>query len=140
MRTGPGRDRLRPNSARRWRPILDAFDTAGCDLCYELHPSEDLHDGVTFEMFLDAVGQHPCANILYDPSHFVLQVMDYLGFIDIYHQRIRMFHAKDAEYTPSPRQGVYGGYQPWLQRAGRVPLARRRTGRFRRDLLEICRL
>ena len=105
--------------ARRWRPILDAFDEAGCDLCYELHPSEDLHDGVTFEMFLDAVGQHPRANILYDPSHFVLQVMDYLGFIDIYHQRIRMFHAKDAEYIPSPRQGVYGGYQPWLQRAGR---------------------
>ncbi len=104
---------------RRWRPILDAFDTAGCDLCYELHPSEDLHDGVTFEMFLDSVAQHPRANILYDPSHFVLQVMDYLGFIDIYHQRIRMFHAKDAEYTPSPRQGVYGGYQPWLQRAGR---------------------
>ena len=105
--------------ARRWRPILDAFDAAGCDLCYELHPSEDLHDGVTFEMFLEAVDQHPRANILYDPSHFVLQVMDYLGFIDVYHQRIRMFHAKDAEYNPSPRQGVYGGYQPWLQRAGR---------------------
>ena len=104
---------------RRWRPILDAFDEAGCDLCYELHPSEDLHDGVTFEMFLAAVGQHPRANILYDPSHFVLQVMDYLGFIDVYHQRIRMFHAKDAEFNPSPRQGVYGGYQPWLQRAGR---------------------
>ncbi len=105
--------------ARRWRPILDAFDAAGCDLCYELHPSEDLHDGVTFEMFLDRVDQHPRCNILYDPSHFVLQVMDYLGFIDVYHERIRMFHAKDAEFTPSPRQGVYGGYQPWLARAGR---------------------
>ena len=105
--------------ARRWRPILDAFDAAGADLCYELHPGEDLHDGVTFEMFLDRVGQHARCNILYDPSHFVLQVMDYLGFIDVYHERIRMFHAKDAEYNPSPRQGVYGGYQPWLKRAGR---------------------
>ena len=105
--------------AARWRPILDAFDEAGADLCYELHPSEDLHDGVTFEMFLERVGNHPRCNILYDPSHFVLQVMDYLGFIDVYHQRIRMFHAKDAEYVPSPRQGVYGGYQDWIDRAGR---------------------
>ena len=105
--------------AARWRPILDAFDAAGCDVCYELHPSEDLHDGVTFEMLLERVGNHPRCNILYDPSHFVLQVMDYAGFIDVYHQRIRAFHAKDAEYTPSARAGVYGGYQPWLQRPGR---------------------
>ena len=104
---------------RRWRPILDAFDEAGCDLCYELHPSEDLHDGVTFEMLLAEVNNHPRCKILYDPSHFVLQVMDYLGFIDVYHERIGMFHAKDAEFNPSPRQGVYGGYQPWLARAGR---------------------
>lgn len=105
--------------ARRWRPILDAFDEAGCDLCYEIHPGEDLHDGVTFEMFLERVDNHPRCNILYDPSHLVLQCLDYLGFIDVYHQRIRMFHAKDAEFRPSPRQGVYGGYQPWLDRAGR---------------------
>jgi sugar phosphate isomerase/epimerase len=105
--------------ARRWRPILDAFDDSGCDLCYELHPGEDLHDGVTFEMFLDRVGSHPRCHILYDPSHFVLQCLDYLGFIDVYHQRIRAFHAKDAEFRPSPRQGVYGGYQDWIGRAGR---------------------
>ncbi len=105
--------------ARRWRPILDAFDAAGVDLCYEIHPGEDLHDGVTFEMFLERVGNHPRCNILYDPSHFVLQQLDYLGYIDIYHQRIRAFHAKDAEFNPSPRQGVYGGYQAWADRAGR---------------------
>jgi sugar phosphate isomerase/epimerase len=104
---------------RRWRPILDAFDTAGVDVCFELHPGEDLHDGVTFERFLDAVGQHPRANILYDPSHFVLQQLDYLAFIDIYHERIRAFHVKDAEYHPSGRSGVYGGYQDWLERPGR---------------------
>ena len=82
--------------ARRWRPILDAFEDAGVDLCYEIHPGEDLFDGATFEMFLERVGNHPRCNILYDPSHFVLQQLDYLGFIDVYHQRIRMFHAKDA--------------------------------------------
>jgi sugar phosphate isomerase/epimerase len=105
--------------ARRWRPILDAFDSAGVDLCFEIHPGEDLHDGVTFERFLDAVGGHPRANILYDPSHFVLQRLDYLAFIDAYHDRIRAFHVKDAEFRPSGRSGVYGGYQDWIDRPGR---------------------
>ena len=105
--------------AKRWRPILDAFDKAGVDLCYEIHPGEDLHDGVTFEMFLDRLDDHPRCNILYDPSHFVLQALDYLDFIDIYIERIKMFHVKDAELNPSGRQGVYGGYQPWVDRAGR---------------------
>ena len=104
---------------KRWRPILDAFDEAGVDVCFELHPGEDLHDGVTFERFLDSVGQHARANILYDPSHFVLQQLDYLAFIDIYHERIRAFHVKDAEYHSDGRSGVYGGYQEWLQRPGR---------------------
>jgi sugar phosphate isomerase/epimerase len=104
---------------RRWLPILNAFEDAGVDLCYELHPGEDLHDGVTFERFLDAVGDHRRANILYDPSHFVLQQLDYLAFIDIYHERIKAFHVKDAEFRPDGRQGVYGGYQGWQQRAGR---------------------
>ena len=105
--------------ARRWLPILQAFDEAGVDVCYELHPGEDLHDGVTFERFLDAVGGHERANILYDPSHMVLQQMDYLAFLDLYHERVRAFHVKDAEYRPSGRSGVYGGYQDWIDRAGR---------------------
>ncbi len=105
--------------ARRWRPILDVFDAAGVDLCYEIHPGEDLHDGITFEMFLERLGGHARANILYDPSHFLLQQLDYLGFIDAYHPRIRMFHAKDAEFNPTAKVGVYGGYQPWIDRAGR---------------------
>lgn len=105
--------------AARWRPILDAFDEAGVDVCYELHPGEDLHDGTTFEMFLDGVGSHPRCCILYDPSHFLLQQLDYRGFIDLYHERIRAFHVKDAEFNPTARQGVYGGFQPWIGRAGR---------------------
>lgn len=105
--------------ANRWKPILDTFDENGVDLCYELHPGEDLHDGVTFERFLEATGNHARANILYDPSHFVLQAMNYLGFIDIYHERIRAFHVKDAEFNPTGRSGVYGGYQGWVDRPGR---------------------
>ena len=34
--------------AKRWKPILDVYEENGIDLCYEVHPSEDLHDGVTF--------------------------------------------------------------------------------------------
>ena len=105
--------------ARRWRPILDTFDEAGVDLCYEIHPGEDLHDGVSFEMFLERVDNHPRCNMLFDPSHYVLQALDYLQHIDIYHERIRMFHVKDAELNPTGRQGVYGGYQSWVDRAGR---------------------
>lgn len=105
--------------ARRWLPILDHFDDCGVDVAYEIHPGEDLHDGVTFEMFLERTGNHPRANILYDPSHFVLQCLDYLDYIDIYHERIKCFHVKDAEFNPTGRQGVYGGYQSWVERAGR---------------------
>ena len=104
---------------RRWRPILDAFDAQGVDVCYELHPGEDLHDGTSFERFLEVVDGHKRANILYDPSHFVLQQLDYLAFIDLYHERIKAFHVKDAEFRPNGRQGVYGGYAGWQDRAGR---------------------
>ena len=105
--------------AKRWRPILDVFDENGVDLAYEIHPGEDLHDGATFEMFLERVGNHPRASILYDPSHFVLQCLDYCAFLDIYHSRIKCFHVKDAEFRPTGRSGVYGGYQGWVDRPGR---------------------
>jgi sugar phosphate isomerase/epimerase len=105
--------------ARRWTPILNAYADAGIDLCYEIHPGEDLHDGITFERFLQGVENHPRANILYDPSHFVLQQLDYLAFIDHYHERIKMFHVKDAEFRMNGKSGVYGGYQGWVERPGR---------------------
>ncbi|WP_448953615.1 sugar phosphate isomerase/epimerase family protein [Labrys neptuniae] len=105
--------------AKRWKPILDAYDAVGVDVCYELHPGEDLFDGATFERFVERLKGHKRANINYDPSHFVLQQLDYLAFIDIYHERIKAFHAKDAEFNPTGRQGVYSGYASWTERAGR---------------------
>ncbi|HSU27133.1 MAG TPA: sugar phosphate isomerase/epimerase [Chitinophagaceae bacterium] len=104
---------------KRWLPILNAFDECGVDICYEIHPGEDLHDGITYEMFLKEVNDHPRACLLYDPSHFVLQCLDYLAYIDHYHPRIKMFHVKDAEFNPTGKQGVYGAYQNWIDRAGR---------------------
>jgi sugar phosphate isomerase/epimerase len=104
---------------RRWAPILNAYDAEGVDVCFEIHPGEDVFDGVTFEMFLAKVNNHKRCCINYDPSHFMLQQLDYLAFIDIYHERIKAFHVKDAEFNPDGRQGVYSGFQPWVQRAGR---------------------
>lgn len=105
--------------ARRWRPILDVHEDLGVDYAYELHPGEDLMDGASFERFVAATGDHPRACINYDPSHFLLQQLDYLGFIDLYADRIRAFHVKDAEFLPTARQGVYSGFASWADRAGR---------------------
>jgi sugar phosphate isomerase/epimerase len=105
--------------ARRWKPILDYADSHGVDIAWEVHPGEDVHDGATFEMMLDACGGHTRANVLFDPSHFVLQQLDYLQYIDLYHDRIKCFHVKDAEFRPNGRVGAYGGYLPWKERAGR---------------------
>lgn len=105
--------------AKRWLPILNAFDECGVNVCYEVHPSEDIFDGVTYELFLDAVSQHSRACLLYDPSHFVLQQLDYLQYIDHYHERIKAFHVKDSEFRSTGKQGTFGGYQSWLNRAGR---------------------
>ena len=105
--------------AKRWLPIFNAFDDAGCSVAFELHPGEDLFDGTTFEMFLARVNNHPRCCINYDPSHFLLQQLDYLEFIDIYHERITSLHIKDAEFRPTGRQGVYSGYAPWVDRAAR---------------------
>nr|WP_306266074.1 sugar phosphate isomerase/epimerase [Pararhizobium sp. IMCC3301] len=105
--------------ARRWKPILDVYEDHGVDVAYEIHPCEDVFDGVTFEMFLEQLKGHKRCMINYDPSHFLLQQLDYLAFIDIYHERISAFHVKDAEFNPDGRQGVYSGYQSWENRAGR---------------------
>jgi sugar phosphate isomerase/epimerase len=105
--------------ANRWKPILDVFEENDVNACFEVHPGEDIHDGASFEMFLDLLKEHPRCNLLFDPSHFVLQQLNYLEYIDLYHSRIKMFHVKDAEFNPTGRQGVYGGFQSWVNRAGR---------------------
>lgn len=105
--------------ANRWLPILNHFDEHGVDVCYEIHPGEDLFDGVTYEMFLEKVNNHSRACLLYDPSHFVLQCLDYVQYIDHYHERIKAFHVKDAEFNSTGKQGTFGGYQNWADRAGR---------------------
>lgn len=105
--------------AKRWLPILNYAEENGVCCAYEIHPGEDMHDGETFELFLKATGNHKAVAINYDPSHFVLQCLDYVGFIDAYAPYIKAFHVKDAEFRPSAKAGVYGGYQDWKRRPGR---------------------
>jgi sugar phosphate isomerase/epimerase len=105
--------------ARRWVPIFNHYDEHGVDIGFEIHPGEDVFDGASWEMFQEACKDHTRCRINYDPSHFLLQGMDYLQFIDIYHERICAYHVKDAEFNPDGRQGVYSGYQSWTNRAGR---------------------
>jgi sugar phosphate isomerase/epimerase len=104
---------------RRWRPVLDLAADKGIAISYELHPGSDLFDGASFELFLEQSGNHPSVAICYDPSHFLLQQLDYCAFIQRYGERIKSFHVKDAEFRPDGRVGVYGGYQGWGGRAGR---------------------
>jgi sugar phosphate isomerase/epimerase len=103
----------------RWLPVLDYAHENGVVFAYELHPGSDVYDGATYEMFLDYTNDHPAACLNYDASHFVLQQLDYLEFIKLYGERIKGFHVKDAEFRPTGRVGVYGGYQSWAGRAGR---------------------
>ncbi len=104
---------------KRWKPILDFANEYGIKIAYELHPGSDLFDGATFERFLDISNEHPAVSINYDPSHFLLQQLDYCHFIELYGERISAFHVKDAELNPNGRTGVYGGYESWQNRAGR---------------------
>jgi sugar phosphate isomerase/epimerase len=103
----------------RWRPVLDRAQEDGIAISFELHPGSDLFDGATYERFLDVADDHPAACLLYDPSHFVLQQLDYVAFLELYGERVRSFHVKDAEFHPTGRVGVYGGYEGWVGRAGR---------------------
>lgn len=112
--------------AARWAPIVEYAHDRNVLLAFELHPDEDVHDGTTFERFHDALtkqGLSPSVvddvGINYDPSHLVLQQLDYLEFLSTYLNWIYAYHVKDAVFEPNGKQGVYGGYAPWSERAGR---------------------
>ena len=55
--------------AKRWTPILDHCKDKGVEVCYEIHPGEDIHDGISYERFLKVTNNHSAVKILYDPSH-----------------------------------------------------------------------
>lgn len=97
--------------ARRCRPLLDHGWEMGVDVACKIHPGEDLREGISLEVFPDRVGGHRRANTLYDRSHHVLQHLDDLSQIDIFYDRLRIFHDKDVELIPTGRQGENGSFQ-----------------------------
>lgn len=108
--------------AKDWLPILDLADQLGVDLCYELHPGEDLMCGDTFNRFLPYVKNHPRCKILLDLSHMVLAGMKMehmLSYIDSNAARIGMMHVKDGELCPNGGGAVYSGYNSWPKRQSR---------------------
>lgn len=108
----------------QWLHILSAFDEAGIDLCFDLHPGGDLRDGATIEQFVDATNHHPRLRILFNPAFLFMQQIDYLEFLDHYHALIAAFHAQDAEICVPGYCGFVGNYDSWIGR----PVRFRRLG------------
>ena len=119
--------------ARRWRPILDAFDEAGVDVCYETPSGR----GPVRRRHLRDVPRARrtttrAATSTTTPRTSCCSSSTISTFIDIYHERIKAFHVKDAEFNPTGRQGVYSRLPALGEPRRPLPLARRRAGRFRR--------
>ncbi len=103
--------------AKRWKPILDAFQAEGVKFALEVHPTEIAFDIVTAERALEALDNHPAFGFNYDPSHLGYQGVDYVEFIYRFQDRIFHAHVKDAAWSDVPKEsGVFGGHLGWGDR------------------------
>lgn len=97
--------------AELWTPVLDVFQAEGIKYALEVHPTEIAFDIASAENALLALNGHPAFGFNYDPSHFVYQNVDYVGFIRKFADRIFHVHMKDAYLAPSPTEaGIFGGH------------------------------
>jgi sugar phosphate isomerase/epimerase len=97
--------------ADRWNPILDAFDQAGVRFALEVHPTEIAFDISSARRALQAIGHRKAFGFNYDPSHFGYQGVDYIGFIEVFGDRIYHTHMKDVYWSDKPKEaGVFGGH------------------------------
>jgi sugar phosphate isomerase/epimerase len=97
--------------AKRWKPILDAFDEVDVNFALEVHPTEIAFDIASAQRALDAVRQHPRFGFNYDPSHLGYQGVDYIKFIRTFGKRIFHVHMKDAWWGKGDGTvGVFGGH------------------------------
>jgi len=97
--------------ADRWRPILDAFETAGVRFALEVHPTEIAFDTASAARALVAVDRHAAFGFNYDPSHLAYQGVDYVGFLAEFADRIYHAHMKDVWWSDAPtRAGTFGGH------------------------------
>jgi sugar phosphate isomerase/epimerase len=97
--------------ARRWRPILDAFDSVDVNFALEVHPTEIAFDIASAQRALEAVDHHPRFGFNFDPSHFAYQGVDYVRFLRTFGDRIYHVHMKDVWWGRGDGSvGVFGGH------------------------------
>ena len=99
--------------ADRWNPILDVFDDEGVRFAHEVHPSEIAYDYWTTKRSLEAIGHRPAFGLNFDPSHFMWQDLDPVGFLWDFQDRIYHVHLKESRKQLDGRNGRLGSHLPW---------------------------
>ncbi|MCU1687697.1 MAG: sugar phosphate isomerase/epimerase [Amycolatopsis sp.] len=99
--------------ADRWNPILDVFDEVGVRFAHEVHPSEIAYDYWTTVRTLEAIGHRPAFGLNFDPSHFVWQDLDPVGFLWDFKDRIYHVDCKESRKQLNGRSGRLGSHLPW---------------------------
>ena len=99
--------------ADRWNPILDVFDEEGVRFAHEVHPSEIAYDYWTTKRSLEAIGHWPAFGLNFDPSHFMWQDLDPVGFLWDFQDRIYHVHLKESRKQLDGRNGRLGSHLPW---------------------------
>ena len=99
--------------ADRWNPILDVFDEEGVRFAHEVHPSEIAYDYWTTKRSLEAIGHRPAFGLNFDPSHFMWQDLDPVGFLWDFQDRIYHVHLKESRKQLDGRTGRLGSPLPW---------------------------
>ena len=97
--------------AKRFTPILDAFDRVDVNFGLEVHPTEIAFDIASAQRAVKAVNGHKRFGFNYDPSHLGYQGVDYVKFIRSFPDRIFHVHMKDAWWGHGDGTvGVFGGH------------------------------
>jgi sugar phosphate isomerase/epimerase len=94
--------------ADRWNPILDVFDEVGVKFALEVHPSEIAFDFWTTKRALEAINHREAFGINFDPSHLYWQMVDPVGFIYEFADRIYHMHVKESVRVLNGRNGILG--------------------------------
>jgi sugar phosphate isomerase/epimerase len=99
--------------AERWNPILDVFDEMGVRFAHEVHPTEIAYDYWTTVRTLEAIGRRPAFGLNFDPSHFIWQDLDPVGFLWDFKDRIYHVDCKESVKQLNGRSGRLGSHLPW---------------------------
>jgi sugar phosphate isomerase/epimerase len=99
--------------ANRWNPILDVFDEVGVRFAHEVHPSEIAYDYWTTVQTLEAIGHREAFGLNFDPSHFVWQDLDPVGFLYDFRERIYHVDCKESVKQFNGRNGRLSSHLPF---------------------------